>query len=195
MGGATVKPSERLTDPARGGTRLLEGLVARANPSSGGRRRLRCTLFCTTAAKRIETDRAEPSILYARFYRYFHYMDGLWAGKPAEEDMVPSKRGRNRHWCGRVAVLAVLTLAVLGMTVLVGACSRTELTTTTTYRSAVRAEPAKNQDQRAFEREDCHRLAGIRDRARIEGAAQPALPLGRPPSRPDDRARLCPVPA
>ncbi len=45
--------------------------------------------------------------------------------------MVPSKRGQSGHWCGRVAVLAVLTLAVLGMAVLVGACSGGKLTTTT----------------------------------------------------------------
>ena len=104
--------------------------TSRPRAKDPGTRVLAATGF--VPAKRIETDRAEPSILYARFYRYFHYMDGLWAGKPAEEDRVPSKRGQNRHWCGRVAVLAVLTLAVLGMTVLVAACSRTELTTTTT---------------------------------------------------------------
>ena len=42
-----------------------------------------------------------------------------------------SRRGQDRYWCGRVAVLAAVTLAVLGMAVLAAACSRTELTTTT----------------------------------------------------------------
>ncbi len=52
-------------------------------------------------------------------------------GKPTEEDIVSGKPGQNRCWYGRIAVLGVAMLAMLGMAVLVAACSRTELTTTT----------------------------------------------------------------
>ena len=52
-------------------------------------------------------------------------------GESTEEDTVSSKRRQKRYRCGRIAVFGVAMLVVLGMAVLLAACSRTELTTTT----------------------------------------------------------------
>jgi predicted secreted protein len=54
-------------------------------------------------------------------------------GEPTEEDIVSGKQRQTRYWYGRIAVLGVAMLAMLGMAVLVAACSRTELTTTTDW--------------------------------------------------------------